>query len=144
AYGALAVDQDFVAVEVGVQLPVGIPLGATGFGIFGFIGRFVANGTRNLDGLTAADPVQKQLDWYCRTPQLKYKRQSGQYAFGVGAVIGTLRDSGFTFNAEGSLTIGFPDLSVVFGIDAKLIHERKSAATESGDASNTGALRILG
>lgn len=144
AYGALAVDQDFVAVEVGVQLPVGIPLGATGFGIFGFIGRFVANGTRNLDGLTAADPVQKQLDWYCRTPQLKYKRQSGQYAFGVGAVIGTLPDSGFTFNAEGSLTIGFPDLSVVFGIDAKLIHERKSAATESGDASNTGALRILG
>lgn len=144
AYGALAVDQDFVAVEVGVQLPVGIPLGATGFGIFGFVGRFVANGTRNLDGLTAAEPVQRQLDWYTRSPELKYKRKSGQYAFGVGAVVGTLPDSGFTFNAEGSLTIGFPDVSVIFGIDAKLVTQRKSAATESGTTSGGGGLRILG
>ncbi|MFY0534322.1 hypothetical protein [Nannocystis pusilla] len=143
AYGSLAVDQDFVAVEVGVQLPVGIPLGATGFGIFGFVGRFVANGTRNLDGLTAAEPVQRQLDWYTRSPELKYKRKSGQYAFGVGAVVGTLPDSGFTFNAEGSLTIGFPDVSVIFGIDAKLVTQRKSAATESGTTSS-GGLRILG
>ncbi|MDC0715773.1 hypothetical protein [Nannocystis bainbridge] len=144
AYGALAVDQDFVSVEVGVQLPVGIPLGATGFGIFGFIGRFVANGTRNLEGLTNPEPVQRQLDWYTRAPQLKYKRKSGQYAFGVGAVVGTLPDSGFTFNAEGSLTIGFPDVSVIFGIDAKLVTQRKSAATESGTAAPPGGLRILG
>lgn len=144
AYGALAVDQDFVAVEVGVQLPVGIPLGATGFGIFGFVGRFVANGTRNLDGLVATEPVQKQLEWYTRSPELKYKRKSGQYAFGVGAVVGTLPDSGFTFNAEGSLTIGFPDVSVIFGIDARLITQRKSAATESGTGSGGGGLRILG
>ncbi|WAS94936.1 hypothetical protein [Nannocystis punicea] len=144
AYGALAVDQDFVAVEVGVQLPVGIPLGATGFGIFGFIGRFVANGTRNLDGLVATEPVQKQLEWYTRSPDLKYKRKSGQYAFGVGAVVGTLPDSGFTFNAEGSLTIGFPDVSVIFGIDAHLVTQRKSAATESGTPSGGGGLRILG
>ena len=143
AYGALAVDQDFVAVEVGVQLPVGIPLGGTGFGIFGFMGRFVANGTRNLEGLTNPDPVQKQLDWYVRSPQDKYARKSGQFAFGVGAVIGTLPDGGFTFNAEGSLSIGFPDVSVVFGIDAHLITQRKSQATESG-TSNASSFRILG
>jgi hypothetical protein len=143
AYGALAVDQDFVAVEVGVQLPVGIPLGGTGFGIFGFMGRFVANGTRNLEGLTNPDPVQKQLDWYVRSPQDKYARKSGQFAFGVGAVIGTLPDGGFTFNAEGSLSIGFPDVSVVFGIDAHLITQRKSQATESG-TNNASSFRILG
>ncbi|HET8695431.1 MAG TPA: hypothetical protein VFM33_12230, partial [Aquabacterium sp.] len=143
AYGALAVDQDFVSVEVGVQLPVGIPLGGTGFGIFGFMGRFVANGTRNTDGLSNPDPVQKQLDWYVRSPQDKYKRKSGQFAFGVGAVIGTLPDGGFTFNAEGSLTIGFPDVSVIFGIDAHLITERKGQATEQGTANNA-TMRILG
>lgn len=143
AYGSLAVDQDFVAVEVGVQLPVGIPLGGTGFGIFGFMGRFVANGTRNLDGLSNPDPVQKQLDWYVRSPDQKYKRKSGQYAFGVGAVIGTLPDGAFTFNAEGSLTIGFPDISVVFGIDAHLLSERKSPASESGTPSGA-SFRILG
>ncbi|HEX3133249.1 MAG TPA: hypothetical protein VHX44_06650, partial [Planctomycetota bacterium] len=143
AYSALAVDQDFVSVEVGVQLPVGIPLGGTGFGIFGFMGRFVANGTRNTDGLSNIDPVQKQLDWYVRDPQLKYKRKSGQFAFGVGAVIGTLPDGGFTFNAEGSLTIGFPDISVIFGIDAHFITQRKSQAAEKGTANNN-TLRILG
>ncbi len=143
AYGSLAVDHDFVAVEVGIQLPVGIPLGGTGFGIFGFMGRFVANGTRNLEGLTNPDPVQKQLDWYVRSPSQKYSRRSGQFAFGVGAVVGTLPDSAFTFNAEGSLTIGFPDVSVIFGIDAHLLQQRKSQATESGTA-NTAGLRILG
>jgi hypothetical protein len=144
AYGALAVDQDFVSIEVGVQLPVGIPLGGTGFGIFGFMGRFVANGTRNLEGLNNPDPVQKQLDWYVRNPQDKYRRKSGQFAFGVGAVIGTLPDGGFTFNAEGSLTIGFPDISVVFGIDAHLITQRKSQATEKGTDNSAASFRILG
>lgn len=144
AYGALAVDQDFVSIEVGIQLPVGIPLGGTGFGIFGFMGRFVANGTRNLEGLTNPDPVQKQLDWYVRNPQDKYRRKSGQFAFGVGAVIGTLPDGGFTFNAEGSLTIGFPDISVVFGIDAHLITQRKSQAAEKGTDNSAASFRILG
>lgn len=143
AYGSLAVDQDFVAIEVGVQLPVGIPLGGTGFGIFGFMGRFVANGTRNIVGLSNPDPVQRQLDWYVRSPQDKYARRSGQFAFGVGAVIGTLPDGAFTFNAEGSLTIGFPDVSVIFGIDASLVSQRKSQATESG-TTNSNTLRILG
>ncbi len=143
AYGSLAVDHDFVAVEVGVQLPVGIPLANTGFGIFGFMGRFVANGTRNLVGLSDPDPVQKQLDWYARAPQDKYSRLSGQFAFGVGAVIGTLPDSAFTFNAEGSLTIGFPDVSVIFGIDAHLFSPRKSQATETG-TPNASTFRILG
>lgn len=143
AYGALAVDQDFVSIEVGVQLPVGIPLGGTGFGIFGFVGRFVANGTRNLDGLTNTDPVQKQLDWYDLSPEQKYKRLSGQFAFGVGAVVGTLPDGAFTFNAEGSLTIGFPDVSVVFGIDAHLITSRKSPASAQG-GGNASSFRILG
>jgi hypothetical protein len=143
AYGSLAVDQDFVAVEVGVQFPVGIPLGATGLGLFGVMGRFVANGTRNLAGLTNPDPVQKQLDWYVRSPDLKYARKSGQYALGLGAVIGTLPDGGFTFNAEGSLSLGFPDVSVIFGIDAKLASERKLAATEGGTPSSS-TFRILG
>ncbi|HVY14338.1 MAG TPA: hypothetical protein VHB27_03860 [Rhodopila sp.] len=143
AYGAIAIDQDFVSIEVGVQLPVGIPLANTGFGIFGFMGRFVANGTRNLDGLNNPDPVQKQLDWYDRSPQDKYKRLSGQFAFGVGAVIGTLPDGAFTFNAAGSLTIGFPDISVVFGIDAHLISQRQDQATEQGTPNNA-SLRILG
>lgn len=143
AYGAIAVDQEFVAVEVGLQLPVGIPLGGTGFGLFGFMGRFVANGTRDLTTCTHPDPVERQLQWYGLQPDKKYKPLSGQFAFGVGAVIGTLPDGGFSFNAEGALTLGFPDISVVFSIDAHLITQRKSAATSQGD-NTASETRILG
>lgn len=143
AYGALAVQNDFVSIEVGVQLPVGIPLGGTGFGIFGFMGRFVANGKRDLSTLNNPDPVQKQLGWYELAPHLKYAPRSGQFAFGVGAVIGTLPDGGFTFNAEGALTIGFPDVSVVFAIDAHLITQRKGKAEATGKP-NLATTRILG
>ncbi|WOF44566.1 hypothetical protein KNJ79_06495 [Sphingopyxis indica] len=143
AYGALAIDHDFVAVEVGVQFPVGIPLANTGLGLFGLMGRFVANGTRNLDGLPNPDPVQRELDWYARQPEQKYRRQSGQFALGLGALIGTLPDSAFTFNAEGSIALGFPDISVLFGIDAKLLTPRKQSATERG-TPNSSTFRILG
>lgn len=143
AYGSIAVDKDFVAVEVGIQLPVGIPLGATGFGLFGFMGRFVANGTRDMSSCIHDDPVERQLLWYALQPDLKYHRCPGQYAFGVGAVIGTLPDGGYSFNAEGALTIGFPDISVVFSIDAHLIAQRKSQATAKGGGNNS-AMRILG
>jgi len=143
AYGALAIDRDFVAVEVGVRFPVGIPLANTGLGLFGLMGRFVANGARNLDGLSNPDPAQRELDWYARQPDLKYKRQSGQFAVGLGAVIGTLPDSAFTFNAEGSIALGFPDVSVLLGIDAHLFQKRKDAATESAQTPS-GGLRILG
>ncbi|MEI6225736.1 MAG: hypothetical protein WCS72_13330, partial [Deltaproteobacteria bacterium] len=153
AYGALAIDGDFVAIEVGVQLPVGIPLANTGLGAFGFMGRFVANGARDVDlalstlptGFDHADPVQRELGWYVADPSKKYSRKSGQFALGFGAVIGTLPDGGFTFNAEGSIALGFPDVSVVFGIDAKLITQRKMAAVEGGTTTvATGGVRILG
>jgi hypothetical protein len=142
AYGALAIDKDFVAVEVGVQLPVGIPLAGTGLGIFGFMGRFVANGTRDIEN--DPDPVRRQLRWYEKAPQNKYKRQSGQFAIGLGAIIGTLPDGAFTMNAEGSLSLGFPDVSVVFGINAKILSARKDQATEKGDSASASLMKILG
>ncbi|MGH9888329.1 MAG: hypothetical protein ACREBE_22535, partial [bacterium] len=144
AYASLAIDPPMVALEMGVQLPVGIPLAATGLAIYGFLGRFVANGTRALP--SNPDPVQRELDWYCAPPQNKYQKLSGQFALGVGAVIGTMPDNGTTFNAEGMIAVAFPDASVVFGIDAKLLSERKLAATEAGDGGEMAgrAFRIVG
>lgn len=145
AAGALAIDGPMVAVEFKVQLPVGIPLANSGLAIFGFIGRFVANGARNLAGLDNPDPAMRELAWFTRDFTQKYAPHQGQYAVGLGAVIGTLPDNGFSFNAEGSLCVGFPDLSIIFGIDAKLASERKAAASEDGDGSDTDFKgRIIG
>jgi hypothetical protein len=145
AYGALSMRGEFVSVEIGVQLPVGIPLGATGMGAFGFVGRFVANGRRLLPPATpTTDLAMRELAWYSTLPTQKYAPSAGQYAVGVGAIVGTLPDGGFTFNAEGSLTVGFPDVSVVFGISAKLAAERKLAAMEQGDATEMQSASLLG
>lgn len=152
AAGALSIQGDFVAVEFKISLPVGIPLANSGLALYGFLGRFVANGTRNLDGLDGpdVDPAMRELGWFLRPlegppPPGKYKPKGGQYAVGLGAIIGTLPDNGFSFNAEGSLCVGFPDLSVIFGIDAKFAAERKVTAEESGGGGGVDmSSRIIG
>jgi len=117
ARGSLAIQGDFTAIEVILILPVGLPLASSGLGLYGFAGRFVANGARLLPAGTT-DPIQKEIDWYRTPAPNKYGPMKGQWALGLGAVIGTMPDTGFTFNALGMFTISFPDVSVVFSIDA--------------------------
>jgi hypothetical protein len=57
-------------------------------------------------------------------------------------VIGTMPDAGFTFNALGMFTIAFPDVSVIFSIDAKLF-QRPGLPAEDGAAPGAG-LNLLG
>ena len=133
----------FVNLDVLVVFSVGIPLGNTGLGIFGFAGKFVSNGTRNLDNLPS-DPIGRELAWYQRPPQDKYKSKQGQWALGVGVLVGTLPDTAFTFNALGALTVSFPEISVIFGIDAKLVSEVTVEVSEEGSKPATGTLTLLG
>ena len=103
--GALAFDpaHDFLSIQLGLLLPVGIPLGATGLGIFGFLGMFVSNGAR-----AAADRVRRTTRSAARSPGTantplrdKFGPQRGQWAIGLGMIVGTLPDQAFTFNAIG-------------------------------------------
>ncbi|MBZ0071189.1 MAG: hypothetical protein K8I04_05635 [Gammaproteobacteria bacterium] len=146
AWGSFAYrDPSMVHIEGGVQFATGIPLGNTGLGLFGFAGRFVANGARNLDGLDPVDVYAREVGWHRRSSLTKYKPQSSQFAVGFGAMVGTLPDAAFTFNAKGMLTIGFPDISVVFSIEAVLVKPPVGAAEE--DRSSTpagGGLQLLG
>ena len=141
AMASLALQGDFVALEVGVILPVGIPLAQSGLAIYGFVGRVVSNGKRNLDGLST-DPVQRELEWYRRPGQDKYSPAPGQWAMGLGISVGTMPDTGFTFNALGMLSIGFPDPDVVISIDASLMKKPELPAADN-DAPAAG-LKILG
>ena len=141
AMASLALQGDFVALEVGVILPVGIPLAQSGLAIYGFVGRVVSNGKRNLDGLST-DPVQRELDWYRRPGQDKYSPAPGQWAMGLGISVGTMPDTGFTFNALGMLSVGFPDPDVVISIDASLM--QKPALPAADNTSPAAGLKILG
>jgi hypothetical protein len=141
AMASLALQGDFVALEVGVILPVGIPLAQSGLAIYGFVGRVVSNGKRNMTGLSS-DPVQRELDWYRRPGQDKYSPAPGQWAMGLGISIGTMPDTGFTFNALGMLSIGFPDPDIVISIDASLMKKPELPAADN--AAPSAGLKILG
>ncbi len=146
AWGSFAYrDPNMVHIEGGVQFATGIPLGSTGLGLFGFAGRFVANGTRNLDGLAETDIYAREIGWHRRPALQKYSPQPNQFAVGFGAMVGTLPDAAFTFNAKGMLTIGFPDISVVFSIEAVLIKPPVGAAEEDASTAPAGSgLQLLG
>ena len=108
----------FVELTVGVRFPAPIPFANSGLGLFGVIGRFVANGER---AITAnSDPVERELGWLAK-PAPKYRPQPGQYALGLGATVGTVPDLGFTFHALGMVTVEFPRPAVIFAVIAKVI-----------------------
>lgn len=147
ARGSLQLQGTMAAIDLSLLLPVGIPLGSSGLGLFGFMGRFVANGRRDLPALQpGGDPIQREIDWYQKVlPEAKYTNLNaqGQYVLGLGAVIGSLPDQGFTFNAAGMLTVAFPEPEVIFGLDAKLLSEA-SAPKEQGQAPAQGSLKMFG
>lgn len=130
----------FFFLEVRAILPVGIPLGPTGLGLYGFVGRFVTNGTR-LVRIDERDLVARELAWYRTPPADKYGPYPGQWALGLGAVVGTALDTGFSFNALGMFVVAFPDPSVIFSIEAKFL-ATPGAATD--DASGAPAAAITG
>jgi hypothetical protein len=136
ARGSLAFDSgtNFFLLQVDTQFSTGIPLGSTGLGIYGFSGRFVSNGRRNLPA--GDDPVAKELAWYALEPVDKYVPSPGGWALGFGAVIGTMPDKAFVFNGNGALALDFPGPSVMLGVDGKFVQKRPPVAKEKGNSGN--------
>lgn len=143
ANAALSMKESMVHLEAGVRFATGIPLGGTGLGLYGFLGRFVSNGTRNLD-LSKTDPVERELDWYGKSVLQKYRHEEGQTALGLGVVVGTLPDTGFSFNAVGMLAVEFPDPSVVLTIDASLMSDPGGTSETGPGLGGSVGLKLLG
>ena len=141
AWAALVHKKPMTQIAAGVTFATPIPLASSGLGIIGFLGRFVSNGTRQMAAI--ADPVERELAWYRADELDKYTPQAGQFALGLGAIVGTLPDAGFSFNAVGMLAIEFPDPSVVFAIDASFIAKPEIQPKEKGDVNNS-AMKMLG
>jgi len=146
AMGTLAFDpaSDYLSISLGLILPVGIPLAATGLGIFGFTGLFVSNGARALPSGFDNDPVGRELKWYRTDPDKKFAPQRGQWAVGLGMIVGTLPDTAFTFNASGMFVVAFPDPTVIFAIEAQLITKPKPKPDMQDTTTTNTSLSILG
>ena len=128
-----AVDADFTffAIYVGVELPAGIPLWATGLALYGVAGLVAISMAPNK---AADEEWYENLDgspgWYLR-PEVgvtelatKWDPLAGAFALGGGVTIATLVDNGFTFSAKVLLVISLPGPVILIEGKANLLKER--------------------
>lgn len=121
-------DFTFFFVDIESQFPTGIPLGASGVSLYGFMGMFAYSMTPNLTGFdsplqwfkthrTADNPVSA-------SPAAPWLVERDAVAFGAGVILGTASDDGFTINCKVALTIAVPGPIVMLSGQANLLKER--------------------
>lgn len=133
------------ALYFAIQLPSGIPLFATGLGIFGFQGLLAVNFEPSKD---PKEPWYRPGDgYYQRDPpgvvQLKekWKPASGRLALGAGASIATLSDNGYVFSGNFILVLVLPGPIVMLQGAASLLTTRRSP--EESSQADFKALAVL-
>lgn len=122
-----------VLATLAVEFPGGIPLGGTGLAIFGFLGLFAMH-HRRLEDATARIPA---LDWQVNVAQGDPTRLQAwgpaldQWAFGVGAVAGTI-EGGTILNVKGMVVVELPGPRVLLFVKARILEERPPTEGVSG------------
>jgi len=133
-------DGNQVLVAFAIELPGPVPLGPTGLGVFGFFGVFGTNTAITLP--PGDDIVVRQLSWDPRkTGHTRF--EPGSTTLGIGAVLGTVPDLGFTFSARAMFALSVPDLAVNASLKGTLLAPRAQFA-EIGDDPDTGTINYLG
>jgi hypothetical protein len=125
-----------VIVTLEVDFPVAIPLANSGIGIYGFIGLFAMNYARDESSVTSAN-MAPALAWLKATggdpTNIQFwTPKINTWAFGVGAILGTMGSS-VIFNLKGVLLLELPGPRLLLMMKAKLlavIPELKDANAE--------------
>ena len=124
-------------IDLQVDLPTGIPLGPSGLAIYGFEGLFAYNYAPNRDPGenwyrgTPADFNNKALGWYSkaphdnvRDPNTKWKPEQGNFAFGIGATLGTAVDNGQAVAVQVLIIIAVPGPVIIIEGAANILSGR--------------------
>ena len=119
--------ETYFAIYLGVDLPAGIPLFATGLSIYGIAGLYAFQMEPERGALpwySISEP-----DWYHQPPLgvtslRKWGYKQGGMAFGLGIVIGTAFDNGFTFSGKAMLVLSLPGPYLILEGTAKILSER--------------------
>jgi hypothetical protein len=125
----------FLAIYLGVELPVGIPLWTTGLGLYGLAGLMAVNMEPDKGPQEPWYGVGPGEGWY-KKPQIgvsdlvKWRNQNGSFALGAGVTIGTVADNGFTFAGRLLLAIVFPGPIVLLEGKANLLKERSALSDD--------------
>ncbi|MGD1859187.1 MAG: hypothetical protein ACFB0E_04360 [Leptolyngbyaceae cyanobacterium] len=117
------------AVYVGIEviLPVGIPLGGSGLGIFGFRGIFGMHYRRNESLGGGATPTLGWLEAADGQPHLLevngerlWEPQLNNWAFGLGILIGTI-EGGVLMNLDGTFLLELPGPRILIVMTARIL-----------------------
>lgn len=112
-----------VIVTLEVEFPVAIPLGASGLGIYGFLGLFAMHYARKEPPAGSMAPA---LAWLKNIAQgnpaniAAWKPQIDTWAFGVGAILGTMGSS-VIFNMKGVVLLELPGPRLLLMMRANLL-----------------------
>ncbi|WP_032113626.1 hypothetical protein [Candidatus Paracaedibacter symbiosus] len=126
-------DYTFLAIYLATEWPAGIPLCATGLGIYGMAGLFTLqmepSKAENQPWYAIDDPTNS---WYHKPPvgimdlETKWKRSEGSLAFGAGITLATVFDNGYAFAGRFLLAIIFPGPIILLEGRANILKERAS------------------
>lgn len=113
-----------VIVTLYVEFPVAIPLGCSGLGIYGFLGLFAMHYSRNEEDIPANNQAPA-LAWLKATggdpTRIEFwKSKVNSWAFGVGAILGTMGSS-VIFNMKGMILLELPGPRLLLMMKANLL-----------------------
>ncbi|MEQ4299947.1 hypothetical protein ABNF97_00920 [Plantactinospora sp. B6F1] len=133
-------DGNQILVVFAIDLPGPVPLGPTGLGVFGFMGVFGANTAIALP--PGDDMVAQQLSWDPRRSG-HTRFDPGSTTLGIGAVLGTVPDLGFTFSARAMFALSVPDVAINASLKGSLFAPR-AQLSEVGSPPGGDPINYLG
>ena len=119
------------AVYLGIEVdfPTPILLGDSGLGIFGLFGLFGMHYTRNVPTTAPGDVIGPDLQWLINAggqPQNlvtngnhNWVPQIGDWAFGLGALLGT--DDGFLLTLRGGFILQLPGPQIIITVNMQIL-----------------------
>jgi hypothetical protein len=143
-FGMTDQGQQYCGLYLAAEFPAGIPLFATGLGVYGMAGLFAMNMEPNRPAGQQWYALPPEPDWYHKDPigvtsLQKWAPAPDRMAFGAGVTLGTVADNGHTFSGKMLLAIVFPGPILLLQGSASLLQER----TAPDKDANFRALAVL-
>lgn len=146
--------REAVSVFLGlrVEFPTPIILGATGLGIYGFLGVFAMHYRRLEPARDPTSAVGPALRWLINADGDPTKLRNGttplwgmaldRWSFGVGVLLGTA-EGGFTLNLQGMFVLELPGPRILIMVKAKIISVLPSNPATPATTLQVGIIGIL-
>ncbi|SDD21319.1 DUF6603 domain-containing protein [Niabella drilacis] len=146
--------REAISVFVGlrVEFPTPIILGATGLGIYGFLGVFAMHYKRLEPAADPTSAVGPALRWLINADGDPTKLKNGstalwgmaldRWSFGVGVLLGTT-EGGFLVNLQGMFVLELPGPRILIMVKAKIVSVLPSNPAQPATELQVGIIGIV-